>query len=195
MFKWCCLAVAVVAVLIVGWMVNDVRLQASRATKTVNENLPEILEKSKQASQAVSDNLPAILEKSKKTTETLAELSEDVRQLRDLAGLTNRPRDEGLVRYADSVLDTIEAAGGTIGLKKKLLGSGLKDTMPTKEWVVGARKEALLLTVTARSRGEMLERLAKNKFGSDWHLQVDGAEPVPLAGWLRANHPESKDLK
>ena len=96
-----------------------------------------------------------------------------------------------MVAYADGLLDAVQRSGGTIGLKPKLIGDALKDTQPAAEWVVAARKEALWLTFRVKSKQELLERLTKNMYGSDWHIQLPGKEPLPLAEWLKANHPES----
>ncbi|MCG8408686.1 MAG: hypothetical protein MI923_26070 [Phycisphaerales bacterium] len=174
MFKWSCLALAVVAMGFLGWMVNDLRTEIKQATVTVNTQLPEILNKTRD------------------TAETVAVLAEDVRQVRDLSGAADIARDKTLVAYADRVLDLIEASGGRVGLKKKLLGGGLKDVSPAEQWVVAARKEALWLVMRAKSREELLERLCKNKFGSDWHIQENNDKPVPLRDWISgrlADHP------
>ena len=186
MFKWVCLAVGIGFLSVLTWLVNDMRLQIRRSgetvhttAETINENLP---------------HLPEIVEKVRTTTDTLAELAADIRQLKELAGVTSSARDQNLVSYANSVVSAIENSGGTIGLKKKLGGSGLKNEVPAKEWAAGARKEALLLTVLARSKKELLTRLAKNKFGSSWYIQIGNSEPVELLEWLKANHPETKAL-
>src|SRR5262245_35259471 len=118
MFKWSCLGVAVVALLGLAWALNDIRVEIKRATRRVNEDLPEILAKARTSSDAVSSNLPDILERTRRSADTLAELSDDVRQLKDLAGMSATARDKGLVAYADSVLDLIESSGGRIGVKK-----------------------------------------------------------------------------
>jgi hypothetical protein len=200
-FKWACLGVATIFLIVVGWMVNDVRLEIRRSTdvvrttgQTVNEHLPTLVDRSRKATDTLAENLPEIVAKTKTTTETLAELAEDIRQLKELAGVSHTARDRNLVSYADSVLDTIEASGGKIGVKRGFGSSELKNPIPAKEWVVAARKEALLLTVLAKSQKELADRLMKNKFGSPWYLQVPGREPTPLLEWLKANHAASRDL-
>jgi hypothetical protein len=170
MFKWTCLAVAALVATVLVWMVNDLRLELRRSTDTLNAQLPQLLEKTR------------------KSAETLAELSGDIRQMRDLLG-AGSPRDKSLVAYADELLDRVQASGGRIGLEKKLFGSGLKGTHPADEWVRDARKEAAILTMTASSRQEVLTRLCKNKFGSDWFIQVGDAEPVTLLNWLEKTAP------
>lgn len=177
MFKWACLVLAVLAGLGLGWVINDLRIELKQTSQTVNKHLPEILANVK------------------KSTETLAVLSEDIKQLRDLAGVASgAPRDRTLVTYADSILDFLESTKAQIGLEKKVLGSGLKSVMPVGEWVVDARKEALWLTFRVKSHSELLERLCENKFGSSWFIQFEDKEPVPLIDWLKENHPETKEL-
>ena len=176
MFKWACLAVVGVFLGLLSWMAYDIRSQLHTTGKTVNEHLPEIVDKTRT------------------TTKTLAELAEDVRQLKELAGVTSSARDEGLVAYANGALKQIESSGGVIGLKKTFGGKGLKDQLPAREWAVGARKEAVLLTVLAKSKKELATRLSETKFGSAWMIQIGDQEPVPLLDWLRENHPPSKEL-
>ncbi|MEK6234792.1 MAG: leucine-rich repeat domain-containing protein [Planctomycetales bacterium] len=176
MFKWACLALATAAVVGIGWMINDVRLQATEATREINESLPRILASTE------------------KTTETLAEVSKDVALLRDLAGISGGARNESLAGFADSVLDAVEEIDGEIGLTKKVFGSGLKELIPAKEWATAARKEALWLTFRAKSKEELLTRLCRNKFGSAWYLKPADGAPLPLLDWIVANHPEAAEL-
>lgn len=177
MFKWICLIVAVAFLASLLWLVNDVRLEVRRAVDAV-----------KQSSTKVNEHLPTIVEKAERTTVTLANLADDIRQLKELLGVANSPRDKNLVSYADRLLDVIEKSGGTIGVTKTL-GSGLKNTVPALEWVVAARKEALFLTMVAKSKTELLNRLTETKFGSAWHIQLPEQEPLPLVDWLKAHHP------
>ena len=172
--KWLYFGLAVVATAAVLFLLNDLRLQARSATVTVN------------------DKLPRILDKTERTAETMAALSADVRDLRELAGLPQAGgRDATLVRYADRVLDRVAATGGQVGTKP-LIGKGLKDPQPAAEWVAGARKEAVWLTFRATSRHELVERLAETKFGSAWLIQLPGGDPVPLRDWIAANVPDGE---
>jgi hypothetical protein len=171
MTKWFYPALAVLVSAAILWMLNDLRVQARRSTETVNAKLPEILDKTRL------------------TADTLADLSRDVKKLRTLAGATDTVRDPALVDFATVVLNKIEASDATIGLMPKLIGHELKDTLPTREWVVDARKEAVWLVFLAHSRQDLLERLCRNKYGSDWYIQFKGAAPVPLAQWVRENVP------
>jgi ABC-type transporter Mla subunit MlaD len=210
MYKWLWLGVAVVSLGAALWMLNDIRLQVRQSSatiqdagltlqslkttsKTVNEKLPRIVERTNKTSDVVATQLPRVVERIDSTTETLAELSADVRQLKQLAGLTGKARDEGLTAYANSLLDKIAASGGAIG-NKKVVGSGLKNKRPAAEWVVGARREALFQLLLAKSKKEMLDRLAKTALGGHWYIELPGKEPMTLTDWAKENHPESKGL-
>ena len=176
MYKHICLGFACVVVLVFGWMLNDFRRDLKQSARTLNEKLP------------------VILENTKSSTETLKDLSKDIRALRDLAGVSNETRDRSLVTYADELLDLVEASGAEIGLKKKLIGSGLKEVVPADEWTTGARKEALWLSFRAKSKRELLERMTKNRFGSDWYIVVGDESPQKLADWLREHHDETAQM-
>jgi hypothetical protein len=171
---WIYHALAIAALLVLIFLLNDLRREFRRTGRAVNENLPEILEKTRTS------------------TETLARLSEDIRQLRDLAGVTGTPRDATLARYADELLDAIEAApAARIGVEA-IIGSGLKDARPASEWTVDARKEAVYLAFAASSRAELLDRLTKNKFGREWLIQEGEKPPVKLREWLQRKFPVTR---
>ena len=59
-----------------------------------------------------------------------------------------------------------------------------------------ARKEALWLTFRAKSKEELLRRLCKNKFGSDWLVvPAEGkAAPRPLLEWFAERDPEASKV-
>ena len=177
MFRWLYFGLAVVAVGAVLLLLNDLRLQMKAAAVTIN------------------DKLPRILDKTEKSAETLATLSADIREIRDLAGLPqNSTHDRTLVRYADRVLDLIEASGGMVGTKP-LIGGGdtLKDPQPAAEWARAARKEALWQTLRVKSHEELLKRLSETKFGTSWQIQLEGGKPVPLADWVRERLPPARE--
>lgn len=210
MYRWLWLALAVAFLAPALWMLNDIRLQVRRSSATIqaagptlaalkttsttiNEKLPSIVDRTQKTSDVVAASLPQVVDRIGTTTETLAELSADVRQLKQLAGLTGKPRDEGLVAYTNSLLDRLAASGGTIG-NKKVVGAGLKNKRPAAEWVVGARREALFQLLLAKSKKEMLDRLAKTSLGGHWYIELPGQAPITLTDWAKAHHPESKDL-
>ncbi len=200
MFKWACLAVAAVFLSAVLWMVNDLRVQV-RATarliddagQTVNKDLPDIVRRSHATSEVVTTNLPRVIERVDKTTEVMAGLAEDVRQLKELAGLTSTPRDKSVTAYASGVLEKIASSGGVVGARKTM-GKGLKNPVPAAQWVAAERREALFLVVLGRSKKEMLRAIVTTKLGFSWYIQLPGQEPVKLLDWLRENHPPTKEL-
>lgn len=168
-FKWSCFGLAAAVSVVVLWMVNDMRA-------TVKAQLPQILA-----------NVST-------TTTTLAAVSKDIEAFRKLAGFVDTPQDRSLVVYADSILSFLEAQPeGKIGLTK-IVGNGLKDVVTAAEWAHDSRKEALWLTFRAATKKELLDRLSKNKFGSDWYFAAPGIEPMKLAEFLKNNHPDSKGL-
>ena len=156
---------------------------------------PVIVQRSRETTETVNENLPTIVEKTRVTTETLAELAADIRQLKELVGVGGGSRETNLVAYASGVLRAIEDSGGTVGVKKTFGGKGLTKTLPAKEWAAGARKEALYLAVVSHSKAELVTRLCRTLFDSDWYIQVGKGEPVKLLDWLRANHPPTHELK
>lgn len=175
MFKWVCLAVAVIALGVFGWMVNDMRSEVAHTNEIVNKRLPEIIENVRVG------------------TETLANVAKDIESLRDLAGFAGGPNNRSLVRYADSALDFLAAQHGEVGLRK-VVGSGLKDTMSVQDWVRDTRREALWLTFRADTEAELLDCLGHNKFGTPWLFAAPGAAPVAIVDYLKQHHPESKTL-
>src|SRR3954453_1820235 len=101
MFKWLCFGLAVVFVIAILLMVNDIRLTVHRsarvvldAEKSITDNLPVIVEKSRLTADTISGSLPEVVEKVQTAAEVMAELAEDIRQLKELAGLTQNPRDK-----------------------------------------------------------------------------------------------------
>jgi hypothetical protein len=214
MFKWICLGVAILFLGAVGWMINDIRLQVRRSAVVVDrigtvvrDDLPNIIDSSKKTSVVVSTNLPEVVEKVRdasdtlptvvervdRTTEVVGELAEDLRQLKELAGLTHAAKDKSVVAYAESVLKAIESSGGEIGMRKNV-GSGLKNTRPAADWVREERREAVFLAVLGKSKKEMLNAIVKNKLGFAWYIQLPGQKSVKLLDWLKENHAETKGL-
>ena len=176
-FKWSCFGLAAIVCAVLLYLLDDMRREIRRTNETVNAHLPQILANVSTA------------------TTTLADVSKDINAFRDLAGLADSAgQDRSLVVYADSVLDFLEQQPqGQIGLSK-LVGKGLKDVITSAEWARDTRKEALWLTFRASTKKELLERIGKNKFGSDWYFTAPGIEPMTLIEFLRLNHPDSKGL-
>jgi hypothetical protein len=169
-FRWACLGVAVVAVAVLLWMLNDMRREVKRTNDIVAKNLPEIIANVKVG------------------TETLVNVAKDIEAVRDLAGITGGASDRPMLRYADAILDYLETLPGQIGLEE-VVGSDMKDLMSAKDWARDSRKEAIWLTVRADTPAEMLDRIAHNKFGRSWYYVPPGGVPVPLSEQIKANVP------
>lgn len=175
-FKWSCFGLATVVCAVLLYLLNDMRTEIRRTNETVNAHLPQILANVNTA------------------TQTLAAVSKDINSFRDLAGLVDTPQDRSLVVYADSILDFLEQqTTGQIGLSK-IVGKGLKDVVSAADWARDSRKEALWLTFRASTKKELLERIGKNKFGSDFYFTAPGIEPMTLIDFLKNNHPDSRGL-
>jgi hypothetical protein len=175
-FKWCGLGLATIACGMLIYLLNDMRLELRRTNAIVNQHLPQIVANVNTA------------------TATLANVSKDIESFRDLAGFANVPTDRSLVTYADSLLDFLEAQPGAQVGVTKLVGSGITDLVPAAAWVRAARKEALWLSIRASTKAELLDRISKTKFGSNWMFVGSGMPAMTLAEFLRSNHPDSKGL-
>lgn len=173
LFRWTCLGVAVVALGFIGWAVNDLRLEMKNSARQVNKDLPRILENTK------------------KSTEALAVLSQDLKNIRNLAVGQGKTRDKTITVYGDDVLSFIEQQNAKIGVEK-FIGKKLKDPIPAKEWVVGARREATYLAFRVRSKQELLEKLCESITRRTFYIQFEDQKPVPLLEWLQENHPGTK---
>ena len=181
MFKWTALSVGTLVLITLMLILNDLRRELKRTAQTVNEKLPQILEKTE------------------KSTATLADLSDDIRQLRNLGGLVpgaaDDPHRTTLAQYADSILDRLESVEGVIGTKPLLAGNDpkeLKDPQPVKEWTAAARKEAMLLVFRAKSKEDLLTRLTQTRYGSDWYLHPAGDKPLKLSDWISRELPTTR---
>lgn len=202
LFRWLCLGVAVVFLAIAGWMINDIRVQVRRSAERLPEavektrqtadvlskHLPDVVDKTRQATDTLTEHLPEIVDRVDKTTEVVAELADDIKQLKELAGLGGTKRDENLVAYTNGVFKAIASSGGTVGAKK-LVGSGLKSTQPAAKWVAGKRKWTTLMLLKFKSKKEVVTWLCKG-----WYIEFPNKEPMPLLQWLSEHHAETKGL-
>jgi hypothetical protein len=60
-FKWICLAVAVLALGMFGWMLNDVRLEMKRLAAQAEERLPRILSQTERITTQLDSQLPRLM--------------------------------------------------------------------------------------------------------------------------------------
>lgn len=201
MFKWACLTVATGFLAVLLWMVNDLRIEIRHSTQliqdsgqSVKQHLPAIVDRTEKTSNTLSKHLPDMMEKAHTSVDTVAELAADIRQIKELLVGHNPPKDASLVAYATSVLQAIEASGGTVGQKKLTFGKGLKNALPAKDWVHSARLEATYLAFVAKSKKDLVTRLSKSKLGFAWYIEVGAAEPQPLLDWLEAHHAETREI-
>jgi len=195
MFKWTCLAVATAGLVAFLWMVNDMRLEVNRVGKMVEKHLPPILENAQDASVSVKERLPVILEETEKSVTTLAELTEDVRQFKELFGdMQDAKQNPKLAKHATSVLNLIDSQQeAAIGLEPTEEGGDVKSPVPAQQWVKSARRDARFLNLITRSPGELMERLTTSKSGAPLYIQLANEAPKKLLDWVMKHQPPAKD--
>jgi hypothetical protein len=64
MFKWYCLGVAVVALVVFGWMLNDMRLEVKALAAKADQHLPQILMQAQNVTGQLDRHLPRLLNQS-----------------------------------------------------------------------------------------------------------------------------------
>jgi uncharacterized phage infection (PIP) family protein YhgE len=212
MFKWICLAVTTLGLVAFLWMVNDVRLRITGLADRVDAKLPPLEEKaeridgklttlladSNQAVSTINARLPRIMDKTEQSVDNLAQLSEDLKQSKELLGSINSIRqNKDLATYAVSLLSLIQGQRqATIGSKKQETDKEMKPVAKAQDWAKSAGRDANFLSLIAKSKGEVLDRLTKSASGAPLYIQMaEKAAPVLLQTWLKANHPESKNLE
>ena len=177
MFKWSCLGFAAIVCGALLWMINDLRTQVRQSVNTVNRDLP------------------IILEKTRDSTETISTLSQDVKQLRELVVGDGSAREGNTVAYATEVLRLLENSGGKIGVKK-VVGTGLADPIPAREWVTRERTSSLWDLARSRSKADLLERIGHSAvLNRVWYIDTGEKDLIALADWVKANHPPSQELE
>jgi hypothetical protein len=209
MFKWVCLAVAVVALAAYGWMLNDVRLEikglrpkvekladtAENVAVKLDKHLPRILAETEQAGKTINTQLPPILERSEVAVDGLADLSDRFQQYQDLMGaLHATSQNKPLFAYGTSVLDFIGGQNATVGVKKPGPKQPLRKAVPAKEWARAARKDAYFLSLVGKTKEDMLHGLARTRSLVPLSIQVEDQAPRLLADWLKAMHPDSQGV-
>jgi hypothetical protein len=176
-FKWSCLVAAAIFSGVLLWMINDLRVQVRKSVDTVNRDLPQILEKTRDS------------------TETMATLSQDIKQLRELVVGDASAREGKIIAYETDVLRLIENSNGKIGVKKAL-GTGLADPVPAQEWVMRERKAALWDLARSRSKADLLNRIGRSAvLNRVWYIVTGDKKVMPLVDWVKANHPDSLEQK
>jgi hypothetical protein len=196
MFKWLCLLIAIAGLGAFLWMVNDVRLEVKRVTSTIDNKLPGILDNTDKAATTVDKHLPGIIEDTEKSVQSLAEVSQDLKNYSELFGDVYAARqNKDTLIHAQSVLDLIAGQqNAKIGVKKPHDGKELVAARDAQQWANRARKVAPLLSILSKSKPEMLSRLSTAPSGLPWYIQVGEKAPMLLQDWVKANHEASKGL-
>lgn len=182
MFKWACLAVVVIIGGTLLWMVNDLR----RDAKPVLTDLKR--------------DMPTIVANTKKSTTSLAELSDDIKAVRTIMGLTGS-RDKKLIVYTGEVLELIEKEGAGATIFADTTGAGIankivrfvaaKNPVTVENWLAATRARALYVSLFGGSTKEdVLDKLCKDTFGNHYMIQVGSADPVLLKDWIQQHQPK-----
>jgi hypothetical protein len=167
---------------------------AERISGQLDAQLPQLVSDSRAAVEAVDRHLPRILESTELSADRLADLSASFGEYKGLMGAVHAAsQDKGLLAYGSSVLSWIEGQPAQIGRKAPGPGGGLRHARPAREWAAAARKDAHFLSLFAGSKAELLHGLARADTASEWHVQVGGQAPRPLAEWVKEKHPESRE--
>jgi hypothetical protein len=127
-----------VALAAFGWMLNDMRLQVrdlaqnadgqlnevkgltrkadtvltqtERVTTQLDNKVPKILEQTERVTAQMDRHLPKILEETENATVSIAEVSANFRQYKDLMAAVHADRqDPKMLTYANSILDLVAA--------------------------------------------------------------------------------------
>jgi ABC-type transporter Mla subunit MlaD len=206
MFKWLCLLVATAGLAGFLWMINDIRLDVKEVTANVNEQLgpikkvttsingqlPSILANTEKAVRTVDKHLPQIIRQTEESVSTMAGVSGDVKQFKELFGdIFANNQNKELLKEVLSTLDLLEGLDATIGLKKDDTNE-LKTAKPAKHWARAARKEAPFLSLIGKSRGDVLQRLTTTGTGKPWYIKVGEKAPMLLLDWITGNKTPGK---
>jgi archaellum component FlaC len=206
MFKWVCLLVATAGLAAFLWMINDIRLDVKAVTANVNsqlgplkeittkinDQLPPILTNTEKAVQSVNKHLPQIIRQTEETVSTVAGVSGDVKQFKELFGdIFANNQNKDLLKEVLSTLDLLEGLDASIGLKKDDTNE-LKQAKPAKHWARAARKEAPFLSLIGKSRGDVLQRLTTHGTGKPWYIKVGEKAPMLLLDWIAGNNTPGK---
>jgi hypothetical protein len=193
-FKWVCLLVAVIALSVFGWMLNDIRLQVHRTAEKADnlaekadKQLPAILNNAERVSAQLDKHLPVILADAESAVDSLSAASQDLDLTRGLLGRgPGAPSDEKLATYGESILGLIaRQPDATIGVVQPSPGAGLKKPVPAKAWAAAHRGDPRILSTFAASEPEVLHGLARTFSAAPLHIQLPGQVPRLLADWLQ----------
>ena len=175
--------------------------KAEQLVEKTDKTLPGILTQTEQASKTVNANLPTLLERSEAllgrsedAVGHLARLGDGLERYQELMGVVHAgSQDKGMLAYGNSILDFLGKQKATVGVKPQGPGKGLKHPVAAKDFATAGRKELGLLSVIARTKEEMLDGIARTRSAAPLYVQLgEEAAPLLLSDWLRQNHPPSK---
>lgn len=196
MFKWACLANAIIFGLVVLYMIHDLKRDVTGSL----ESAQQAVSKANVALETVNGKLPTIVSEVKKGTETLSGLAEDVKLLKSVVGIEQDDRGlRGLANYADQVQralgDATDGKDATIKVEA-VIGKSLKDVESAGEFQVGLNKEVIYILAVAKSKEEVLWRVCHGSLPrrTPYYIAFPDAEPVLLDTFIRQIHPESAAL-
>lgn len=214
MFKWVCLAVAIIALSAFGWILNDIRLsvkgvaerteqqlpailtETQQVTSQLDRHLPKLLNQTEQAVTTINSQIPQVLVHTETAADNLAELSDSFRQYKGLMGVVHGgASNKGMFSYGNSLLDLIAGQNATIGVMKAAPSPELKQPLPAKEWASSARKDVQFLSLIASTKAEVLHGLARTNSARPLLIQVGEQAPRLLADWFKETHPDSKGVQ
>jgi hypothetical protein len=168
--------------------------QTEKVTNQLDSHLPRILRTTEKAGETINSQLPTLLAHSETAVDSIADLSDSFKQYKGLMGVVHAAtRHEGLFSYGASILSFLGGSDATVGVKKP--GGGLRHAMPAKAFAAGANGDVHFLSLVSKTKEDMLHGLTRSTSLAALHVQVGDDPPQPLAAWLRAKHPESKDVK
>jgi hypothetical protein len=171
-------------------------VQSEQAAATINGHLPKLLTQVEQATTTINSQLPRLLASSETAIDNIGELSDNFKQYKGLMGMVHvATQNKDLFSYGSGILNWVREQNVTIGVKKPGPDQGLKLPAAAKDWADAARKDVHFLSLASASKGDLLHGLAKTNSAGALHVQVGDQAPRPLAGWVRENHAESKDVK
>jgi hypothetical protein len=77
-----------------------------------------------------------------------------------------------------------------------LIGTGLSDPVPAREWVARERKLALWDQARSSSKADLLNRIGRSTvMNRTWYIDTGEKSPKSLIDWVKANHAPSREFE
>jgi hypothetical protein len=154
------------------------------------------LSNTEQAAVTLNHRLPRLLASSEAAVEGIAQLTDDLGDYKAMISVVHAAkREQSLFSYGSSILRFVDGHSATIGRKKVGTDQPLQAALPAKAWTTRAMKDVAALSVTSKSKGDVLHSLTRADSLSPWHIQIGKEAPRLLADWLKETHPESREAK